>query len=92
MRLYELALIIDPNVAEPERKKLLESIKSWLKDAKVTAEQNLGSRALKYKIKKELTGYYHILQLELEGVLSPEFEKKLLANNKLLRHLLIRKK
>jgi len=92
MRLYELALIINPNVSEPDRKKMLETVKSWLKGTKVTGEQTLGSRALKYKINKELTGYYYIMQLETENVLSPDVEKKLLANDKVLRHLMIRKK
>lgn len=92
MRLYELALVIHPSVTEPERKKLLDTIKSWIKDVKIAGENSWGSKALRYRIKKELTGFYHSMQLETEKVLPADFEKKLLHNEKLLRHLLIRKK
>ena len=90
MRTYELVLVLRP-VAEGERNKALEAIKALLKDLKVTKEEAWGSKALKYAIKKELTGYYY--DIELEGEIIPAgFETRLINNDVVLRHLVIRQK
>lgn len=92
MRTYELVFIITPSITEPNRKKLLETVKGWLKGIKITKEEDMGSKALKYTIKKELTGHYFALMLETENAIPTDFEKKLLAEENILRHLLIRTK
>lgn len=92
MRAYELVLVVRPMLAEVDRKKLVESVKALLKGIKVTAENDWGSKALSYPIKKELTGYYYDLILETEGSVPVDFEKKLINNDNILRHLLVRVK
>ena len=92
MRHYELVLVVRPTLAEANRKKLVESVKALLKGVKVTVENDWGSKALAYPIKKELTGYYFDFILETEDGITADFEKKLLNNEDLLRHLLIRTK
>ncbi len=92
MRLYELALVFRPSVTEAQRKKLLETITGWLKDVKVAKEDTWGLKALSYKIKKETSGFFTVLALEAKDVLPSDFEKKLLAHENVIRHLLIRKK
>lgn len=92
MRIYELVLVVRPSLSEANRKSLLETVKSWLKDVKVAKEDDWGSKALKYSIKKELTGHYFDLMLETEAVIPGDFEKKLLHEDNILRHLLIRNK
>jgi len=91
MRVYELALVLKSSFSQVQRKKVIDAIKNSLKDLKITKEQEIGERPLSYKIKKEDTGYY--MDFLFEGNSIPmEFEKKLLANESVLRHLLIRKK
>jgi ribosomal protein S6 len=90
MRTYEFVLILRP-VQEKERSKILESVKSWLKDFKISNEKDWGSKALKYKIKKEQTGFYYSFNVEGDKI-SNDFEKKLLNTDVVLRHLLIRGK
>jgi small subunit ribosomal protein S6 len=96
MRTYELVLVVKPSVKEPERKKLLEQVKGWLGKIKVNKEEEWGQKALAYPIKKQDAGYYY--QLFLEGVSSEEselpkdFETRLIQNNDVLRHLLLRTK
>lgn len=90
MRVYELVVVLRP-LAEGERKKLLETIKGWLKEVKVLSEKEWGSKALKFVIKKELTGYYYDFELEAEK-LPLDFEKRLINTDGVLRHLVIRKK
>lgn len=92
MRLYEFVVVIKSSLSDTERKKLLDTIKSWLKDVKISAEEDWGSKALRYKIRHELMGVYYKLELESENGIPADFEKKLVANENVLRHLVIRKK
>jgi ribosomal protein S6 len=92
MRLYEFVVVIKSTLSDAERKKLLDTVKSWLKDVKITSEEELGSKALAYKIKHELMGVYYKFILESEQGLPADFEKRLLANDDVLRHLVIRTK
>ncbi len=91
MRTYELVVVIKPTVKEPERKKLLEQVKEWLGEVKITKQNDWGQKALAYPIKKEDAGHYS--QLFLEGETVPAgFETKLIQSTSILRHLLIRTK
>ncbi len=91
MRSYELVVVMKSSVKEVDRKKLLDLVKGWLGNSKVTKEEDWGQKALAYPIKKEDTGHYY--QLFLEGENFPtDFETRLLQNNSVLRHLLLRTK
>ncbi|HEX7041733.1 MAG TPA: 30S ribosomal protein S6 [Patescibacteria group bacterium] len=90
MRTYELVLVVKPSLTEANRKKLLDEVKSLL-SGKVTKEEDLGSKALSYKIGKELTGHYFDLFFETEK-LATDLERKLLENDNVLRHLLLKSK
>lgn len=89
MRTYELVLVIRPSLSEADRKKLLEQVKAWFGELKVTKDEDWGSKALKYPIKKELTGHYFDLMLEGETV-PTDLEKRILSQENILRHLLVR--
>jgi len=92
MRKYELTLIAKPSLKDAESKKLIETIKDLLKDFKVTKEDDLGQKPLAYAIKKEVAGRYVFMQFEGEEALAKDFETKLLRNENIIRHLLIRTK
>lgn len=92
MRTYELVLVLKPSLSEKERAKLLETIKGWFKDFKISNEQEWGQKPLAYKIKREIAGFYHMLTVEGEERLPADFEKNLMNNENVLRHLLLRKK
>lgn len=92
MRNYQLVLVLRPSLKDTDRKKLLGTIKEWFKDAKITKEEEWGQKPLAYKIAKEVSGSYLNYFLEVEETLSKDLEKKLLAHDDVLRHLLIRVK
>lgn len=92
MRLYELVLIFKSSLSEAQRKKIIDSIKSMLKDAKISKEEDWGKKALSYPIRREQDGYYSYIEAESNSSVAPDFEKKILANENILRHLLVRKK
>lgn len=91
MRLYELVLITKTSLSDSLRKKLITTFKSLLKDLKIVKENEIGEKSLAYKIKRETTGFYWDFVLEGETI-PHDFEKKLLENENILRHLLLRKK
>lgn len=91
MRKYELVLVLKTSLSEAQRKKVIDTFKSWLKDAKFTKEEEWGQKALAYPISKEVSGYYVDFVVELENIPS-DFEKRVQTNEDVLRHLLVRVK
>ena len=92
MRLYELVVIMKPSVKEADRKKILETAKGWLKDVKFLKEDDWGQKPLAYTIKKEIAGYYYLWQFESELGVPADFEQRIIRNENIIRHLLLRTK
>mgnify|MGYP001593692723 CR=1 FL=1 len=88
---YQLTLVLKSSLKEVEQKKLLESIKTLLGKSKIT-EKIWGQKALSYPIKKEVSGLFLNWNIDVESVVPSDFEKKLLNNDSVLRHLLLRSK
>ena len=92
MRTYELVVVVESELSADKRKELLDTVKKWLAGVKVVKEEEWGQKQLAYPIRKETTGYYHILHLEGESGVPADLEKRILGNEQVLRHLLVRKK
>lgn len=92
MRIYELVVVVRPSIKDAEKKKLLETIKGFLKNVKFTKEDDLGQKPLAYPIKKEIAGQYSFFQFESEFGVPADFEQRLLRDENVLRHLLLRTK
>lgn len=92
MRKYDLTLVLRPSLKEADRKKLIDTIKKQLEGLKIVKEDEWGQKPLSYTIKKELAGYYIQLKLETENTIPAGFEQKLINNESVLRHLLLRTK
>lgn len=92
MRLYELVLVLKSSLSDKDRAKFLDMVKGWMKDVKVAKEESWGQKPLAYKIQKEVSGYYHKMDLETDAVIPADFEKRLVMNENVLRHLLLRRK
>lgn len=92
MRLYELVLVLKTSLSDTQRKKLLDGVKTWLQETKIAKENVLGQKVLSYPIKKEQAGYFIAFALESEKSVPLDFEKRIIANEDILRHLLVRTK
>lgn len=90
MRNYQLVLVLNSELTEAQRKKITDSIKTWLKDAKVK-EDVWGKKTLSYKIKREFEGYFISFAIETETI-PGDLERKILTQDEIIRHLLIRTK
>jgi ribosomal protein S6 len=88
---YNLTLVIRSSVKEGDREKLIEKVKGSFEKAKIT-EKDWGQKALSYPIKKEVSGYFVSMDIETEEVVPAGFEKKILTNDDILRHLFIKTK
>ena len=91
MRTYDVALVLKTTLSEADRKKVLQSVKDILKGTKIAKEDDWGEKALAYQIKRQTTGAYFVLSVEGESIPS-DFEKKLFANENIIRHLVVRTK
>lgn len=85
-------MVMRPSLSDSDRKKLIESVKDLVKDMKITKEEDMGQKPLAYKIKKEVAGVFHTIHMESEQAIPQDLERKLLHNDKILRHLVIRSK
>lgn len=92
VRVYELVLVFKPSLTEEKRKKTVQTVKTALKDFKITKEEEWGKKELNYPIKKETAGFYLYYVFEGENAIPADLEKKFLNNEEILRHLVIRKK
>ncbi len=90
--MYELVVVLRSSVKEADRKKLLATIKEWLGKVKIAKENDWGQKALAYTIKKEDSGHYYMLQLESEEGVPGNLEQRILQNDSVIRHLLLRTK
>jgi ribosomal protein S6 len=90
MRSYKLVLLLKSDLTKEKKKKVLEQIESWAgaKDVKV---DELGEKKLSYVIKKEKKGDYVAVSFGSEKI-ETDFEKRLVVNESILRHLMIRVK
>jgi small subunit ribosomal protein S6 len=92
MRIYELVVVMRPSLKDPDKKKLLVTLKGWLKDVKILKEDDWGQKPLAYIIKKEAAGLYYFFQLETENSIALDLEQKIYRNDNIIRHLLLRTK
>ena len=91
--LYEMMLIERPGVSESEEKKLLVRLEKLLEgNGKIVKTENLGKKALSYRIKKETEGKYWLLNLEIKPASVSEFSAKIKMEEDILRFLILRKK
>jgi small subunit ribosomal protein S6 len=92
MRIYELVLILKSSLSDAQKKKAIDLVKNLSKDLKIIEEESLGVKPLAYKIKKELSGYFVRFVIEAKELIPADLEKKLIASEDILRHLLLRNK
>ncbi|MBI2033298.1 MAG: 30S ribosomal protein S6 [Candidatus Levybacteria bacterium] len=92
MRNYDLVLVFKTSLSDDKRKKLVSTITSWVKDGKVAKTEEWGQKPLSYPIKKETAGFYQKLTIDSENSIPLDFEKRLLTQDDVLRHLLVRTK
>lgn len=90
MRNYQLVVVLKTSLTDANRKKFVETLKSWIGDVKFTKEEEWGEKVLAYTIKRETSGFFQNFVFEAKDDLSKDLEKRITASDNALRHLLLR--
>ncbi len=90
--LYELMLILNPELRESEVKKKLEEFEEMLEKggAKITQRDLWGKRALAYRIKKKDEGIYMVYNAEIPARFIKEIKATLRIDKEMVRSLVIK--
>lgn len=89
---YELTLVLPPELTEEKQNEILERVKKQVQEAKgkISNTDKWGKRELAYPIKKQSSGVYFFVELELPGENVGPVNRLLETNEEILRHLLVR--
>jgi len=92
MNKYEIMFIVKADVSEEDEKNTVKAFEKVLTDmgAKIINSKDLGQKKLAYEIKKQVRGYYHLLNVECDSKAVKEFDRKALIDERILRHLIIK--
>ena len=92
MNKYEMMFIVKANMEGEAVKATAESVKKVVADyeGKVVEFKELGEKKLAYPIKKELNGYYFVMQFEIGKEGQAELDRKAGLDENVLRHLIIK--
>ena len=89
---YEIMFIVKTTKDEATVKETVGSLKSIITDmnGKIVDAKEMGRRDLAYPIKKEISGFYYVLNCEANPEIVAEFDRKAGLNENVLRHLIIK--
>ena len=92
MNKYEIMFIVKATQDSSEIAKTADAMKAIITDnkSKVADFKELGEKTLAYPIKKEINGYYFVMQVEATHEAISEFNRKALLDERVLRHLIIK--
>ena len=92
MRNYEIMYILKADLDEAARNEAIEKLNGILESngAKVNkVDQSMGLRDLAYPINKEVKGFYVVLKVSADEEALKEFNRLVLINPVVLRHLVV---
>ncbi len=90
---YEIMFIVKANLDDSSLAKLVKDTQKLITDnkSKVIEFKDLGKKKLAYPIKKEISGCYYLMYVSATNECIKEFDRKLLINENILRHLILKK-
>jgi small subunit ribosomal protein S6 len=94
MKLYEINYLISPDLSEEEATSLQEKINSWIQEEKGVLNEvsKPAKKILAYPIKKCGQAYLSFVNFQLEADKLMNIEKKIKAEDKIIRYLILAKK
>ena len=92
MNKYEIMFIVKATQESSEVAATAEAMKAIItgNKSKVADFKELGEKKLAYPIKKEINGYYFVMQVEATHEAISEFNRKAQLDERVLRHLIIK--
>jgi small subunit ribosomal protein S6 len=92
MRLYDIVVLVTPDVSEEEAAKIAADYKKILTDggAEIVKDEPWGRRRLAFPILRKKEAYYYYVQASSEPPAVAELERRLKLSDQILRHLAVR--
>lgn len=92
MTKYEIMFIVKATMESDQVKATAEAMESIItsEGGRVIDFKELGEKKLAYPIKKEINGYYFVMQVEANKDVETEFNRKASIDENVLRHLIIK--
>ncbi len=94
MKTYELTYIISPELTSTDAETLKQDVESFIKEKEglVLKSNKLTMQTFAYLIKKQSSGYFAILECQMEESTVLALKEMLEKNSKVLRNLIVIKK
>ena len=92
MNQYETVFILTPVLSDVQMKEAVDKFKAVITDngGTITNEENWGMRKLAYPIQKKSTGFYSLLQFDVEPAVIATLETQFRRDERVLRFLTFR--
>ena len=92
MNHYETVFILTPVLSDVQMKEAVDKFKAVITDngGTITNEENWGMRKLAYPIQKKSTGFYALLQFDVEPTVIATLETQFRRDERVLRFLTFR--
>ncbi len=92
MRLYDIVVLVTPDLSEEEGTKVLGEYRRLLTEggSQIVKDESWGRRRLAYPILRKREALYHHFQVNAESALIAEVERRLRLSDQVLRHLAVR--
>ena len=92
-RLYDLTLLLDPNVPDERHREILDSVKSSIEGrGTLVGQHDWGIRRMAFEIDHRPDAAYHLFQFEGEKELLDQLDNALKIADGVLRHRIIKVK
>ena len=92
MNKYEMMFIVKATIEEAKVAEVAENLKSVITSMKgeITDSKDMGQKKLAYPIKKELTGFYFVVNFNADNEAVAELDRKARIDESVIRHMIIK--
>lgn len=89
---YEIMFIVKTTIDDATLANVTKEAQKLITDnkSKVIEFKDMGRKKLAYPIKKELSGYYYLMNVSATNECIKEFDRKVSINENILRHLILK--
>ena len=92
MRLYDIVVLVSPDLTDEDAQKTLGDYRKILADggAEFVKDESWGRRRLAFPIGRKRDAFYHHFQVKAAPALVSETERRLKLSDQIVRHLAVR--
>jgi small subunit ribosomal protein S6 len=89
MNKYEIMFIVKSSLESDTLNKITDDLKKTFADKKLEFK-DMGQKRFAYPIKKDINGYYYLINVLATANEIEDFKHKVLINEDIIRHLIIK--